>query len=682
MDKNNQKDQQSKSYLPWILLFFFVGMLFGVIGIIFSNGEEIFSAIGGSVILLTLSFALADFLFSGNRYSLGFFLFIASPVFFMVVFGRVSFMVDIVIALLPVFILAGCMVYFARNAHRDVPFAIKIRPLLLASLTYTWDAFAGKWGRYAVFILLLIPAALVTLIFTSKTFVAGTIVYLDAFQWSLLAALFGISFIFAFFIAGYMVRIFRGTQPAPGFTGLADLLMDGIEITIVSLIWFIPIIILGLAEIVIIYVAILTPVAPSIFVFLLCEFIVEHMKPVIYADLAFLGILMLFGILGVIRFARTGSIREGVRFSHILATIRNMGWLQFLLSILGFLGAFVVLFLIAAVLYGALFVPYLKWVVAVMLIPFIIVFVTRYFTLVYEQGAGSAPTSVAPAAEQTGLLQERRRDRVSRLFEGSIRIFRKNSNLLWYSLLIGISQLVIYFLNNVFLVFPDSPGIIGKALLLTLPGTVLWLFLCFFIAVIASYVDVLLSIGVLYTAREITLGGRAGLRESLTFAAQRVRYMYGFILISAMVFFLPRIAEPFFPGSVFTKFNFEWLLGIQIFFMILTYFVIPICAFEIEGLLASMKRSLFWFKQIWIEVSAGVLLYHLLFYLAVSAFLMVYILLLGLHLPAGTWETSLVGAAIVGLTEAILGPLVQLYVFGLYSYAKKGTLPSSFKVIE
>ncbi len=116
--------------------------------------------------------------------------------------------------------------------------------------------------------------------------------------------------------------------------------------------------------------------------------------------------------------------------------------------------------------------------------------------------------------------------------------------------------------------------------------------------------------------------------------------------------------------------------------MILTYFVIPICAFEIEGLLASMKRSLFWFKQIWIEVSAGVLLYHLLFYLAVSAFLMVYILLLGLHLPAGTWETSLVGAAIVGLTEAILGPLVQLYVFGLYSYAKKGTLPSSFKVIE
>ena len=185
MDKNNQKDQQSKSYLPWILLFFFVGMLFGVIGIIFSNGEEIFSAIGGSVILLTLSFALADFLFSGNRYSLGFFLFIASPVFFMVVFGRVSFMVDIVIALLPVFILAGCMVYFARNAHRDVPFAIKIRPLLLASLTYTWDAFAGKWGRYAVFILLLIPAALVTLIFTSKTFVAGTIVYLDAFQWSL-----------------------------------------------------------------------------------------------------------------------------------------------------------------------------------------------------------------------------------------------------------------------------------------------------------------------------------------------------------------------------------------------------------------------------------------------------------------------------------------------------------------
>jgi hypothetical protein len=557
-----------------------------------------------------------------------------------------------------------------------------IQSLLSDSLTYTRDAFAGKWARCLVFLLLFLPGVLIRVVIYPKpiTF-TDTSLCLNAFPSGPLEiplVILGLDFVFSFFIAGYIVRIYRGTQPAPVFTGIVDLLIDGIKISLVWLVWLLPIIIIGIAELVL-GIATYYPNASPGVVLLLSALIFNHLEAVLFADIVILGVLLLFGILGVIRYARTGSMREGIRFSPVYATIRIIGWLRYLQYVFAFLVAFLIFNGIPNSLSS---VPFLEGVIALVITPFFLIFSARYFTLVYEQGAGSAPTSVAPAAEQTGLLQERRKDRVSRLFEGSIRIFRKTRSLLWYSFLIGISQLVIYFLNNVFLVFPDSPGIIGKALLLTLPGTVLWLFLCFFIAVIASYVDVLLSIGVLYTAREITLGGRAGLRESLTFAAQRVRYMYRFIFISAMVFFLPRIAEPFFPGSVFTKFNFEWLLGIQIFFMVLTYFVIPICAFETEGLLASLKRSLFWFKQFWIEVSAGVLLYHLLFYLAVSALLMVYIFLLGIHLPAGTWETSLVGAGIVGITEAILGPLVQLYIFGLYSYAKNGALPSSFKVTE
>jgi hypothetical protein len=39
-------------------------------------------------------------------------------------------------------------------------------------------------------------------------------------------------------------------------------------------------------------------------------------------------LVQLFGILGAVRFARMGSIRERIRFSAILATIRTMGWLS------------------------------------------------------------------------------------------------------------------------------------------------------------------------------------------------------------------------------------------------------------------------------------------------------------------------------------------------------------------
>ena len=94
-------------------------------------------------------------------------------------------------------------------------------------------------------------------------------------------------------------------------------------------------------------------------------------------------IVMLFGIIGAVRFARTGSIREGIRFSAILTPIRTMGWLSYIILLIGF----VIAMLIYAVITGILsFIPFIGWVLVLIVNTVFMIFTARYFALVYDQG--------------------------------------------------------------------------------------------------------------------------------------------------------------------------------------------------------------------------------------------------------------------------------------------------------
>jgi hypothetical protein len=103
-------------------------------------------------------------------------------------------------------------------------------------------------------------------------------------------------------------------------------------------------------------------------------------------------IVMLFGVLGAVRFARTGSIREGIRFSAILTTIQTMGWLSYFILLIGFVVAMVIYAVITGILS---FIPFIGWVLLLIVNPFFMIFTARYFTLVYDQGE-SQPVPPAP----------------------------------------------------------------------------------------------------------------------------------------------------------------------------------------------------------------------------------------------------------------------------------------------
>ena len=94
-------------------------------------------------------------------------------------------------------------------------------------------------------------------------------------------------------------------------------------------------------------------------------------------------VVILFGILGAVRFARMGSIREGIRFSAILTTIRTIGWLSYILLLIGFVIAMFIYAVISGILSA---IPFIGWVLVLIINPFFMIFTARYFALVYDQG--------------------------------------------------------------------------------------------------------------------------------------------------------------------------------------------------------------------------------------------------------------------------------------------------------
>ena len=260
--------------------------------------------------------------------------------------------------------------------------------LLTDSFTYAQEALVGKWTRWAIFILFALPFSLIRFVFDPKKIVTGTTINWGAIPWGQIAILAALGFILSFFISGYIVRIYRGVKPAPDFKEWTNLFVDGVKLAVVWFLWILPVAIVmaaGIAIAIASYLSVRMAAVPNIvlllplFLLLLLGFVLVIM-------------VLLFGILGAVRFARTGSIREGIRLSAILTTIQTMGWLSYIILLVGFIIACVIYAVISAVLTA---IPYIGWVLVLIVNPVFMIFSARYFSLVYDQGE---PKPVPPVA--------------------------------------------------------------------------------------------------------------------------------------------------------------------------------------------------------------------------------------------------------------------------------------------
>ena len=180
---------------------------------------------------------------------------------------------------------------------------------------------------------------------------------------------------------GYILDIMRGKKPAPDIENGYTLFVDGLKFLVLAVIYMIPVIIVSIPFFLPL-VNTFTSHSPYTMSAALRSAAGGMLVAII---LAF--ILDLFAIVGVIRFARTGSMGEAFNFSAILAYIGRIGWGRYIRSL-------IVLLVVVLVMFGILsLIPYIYNILIILVLaPVIYIFWARYLTLLYD-GAVSPPAA-------------------------------------------------------------------------------------------------------------------------------------------------------------------------------------------------------------------------------------------------------------------------------------------------
>ena len=176
-------------------------------------------------------------------------------------------------------------------------------------------------------------------------------------------------------LMGYILKVLRGEKPAPEVEDWGTLFIDGIKFLIVEIIWMIPIMIVWAILIGVGFAGAMTgdetaamAAVGTMMVGMLVVFILAI-------------IIGLFAMIGVVRFARTGSIGEAFNFSAILATISKIGWVPYIIAIV-ILGVCGIVF---SIVVGILMViPIIGWLIYLCLISPWAIFVARYVCQLYD----------------------------------------------------------------------------------------------------------------------------------------------------------------------------------------------------------------------------------------------------------------------------------------------------------
>lgn len=257
--------------------------------------------------------------------------------------------------------------------------------ILNDSVNFTRDTLLGEWTRWIILILLGLPGALLPFVLDIKTMSAKTNFSWASVHWDQVAALVVLMLLASFFVSGYIVRIYRGGTTPPPFNRWAGLFVDGIKLCIVWLIWMLPALIVLMVSLVSLFGAIVTKGAASPNFVLLGVMLLLMLVALILVLLA-----VIFGTIGAIRYARTGGITEGVNYREILATIHRIGWWDYIIAGIVLMVIALIFTIITAVL-GI--VPFIGWVLVLIVTPVMTVLSARFLSLVYDTGVLPAPAA-------------------------------------------------------------------------------------------------------------------------------------------------------------------------------------------------------------------------------------------------------------------------------------------------
>jgi hypothetical protein len=176
-------------------------------------------------------------------------------------------------------------------------------------------------------------------------------------------------------LMGYAMKVLRGEKPAPEVDDWGTLFIDGIKACIVSLIYAIPLIIVWFIVVGASVVAFMSGNYSA----MITAFGAIALGLVVLIILAI--IIAVFEVIGMVRFARTGSIGEAFNFNAILATIGKLGWVPYIIAL--------VVLIVVAIVFGIItgiiqMIPILGWIISFCLVAPWTLFVARYVCQIYD----------------------------------------------------------------------------------------------------------------------------------------------------------------------------------------------------------------------------------------------------------------------------------------------------------
>jgi hypothetical protein len=179
---------------------------------------------------------------------------------------------------------------------------------------------------------------------------------------------------------GYIMCVLRGEKPAPEVTGWGTLFIDGIRYIIVTVIYALPALIIFFVTLGSVVAEILAGNPAGVVP------VLEGMMLGLVLFLVVAFICSLFGTIGVIRLARTGSLGEAFNFPAISGTIAKIGWINYVIAlvIMGIIQTIISVLL--SLLTG---IPYAGTLIELVLVAPVAIFEARYLSLVYDE-AGTA----------------------------------------------------------------------------------------------------------------------------------------------------------------------------------------------------------------------------------------------------------------------------------------------------
>lgn len=198
-------------------------------------------------------------------------------------------------------------------------------------------------------------------------------------------------------ILGYVMEIYRGTKPAPELEHWGKLFIDGLKLIAAWIIYMLPVIAIllvfgGWALFSAMQQAAMSgdpnyfASNPELLMPLLESFLIGLVIAVVLAI-----IISIIAYIGIIRMARKDRFGEAFNFSGIFDTIGRIGWGSYILSLIVLAVVVMVFAIILALIMG---IPYIGWLIYLILLPLLSIFQARYLAMVYDEGTEGVATAV------------------------------------------------------------------------------------------------------------------------------------------------------------------------------------------------------------------------------------------------------------------------------------------------